>query len=223
MQQNADTAAEMLTDEELVDRVLAGEKEQFATLVSRYNQRLYRLGWGYLHEHSSIEDMMQNAYVKAFFALPKFRRGSGFGTWLTRIMINECLMALRQRKSRREDQTEPAIFERSLVSTTSTGTQRITLDEMKALLEQAVSGLPASYRSIFLLREIEQLSTAEAAACLGISTVSAKVRLHRAKSLLKSKLLESTATAEIFAYQAPLCNALTARVMRQIDETLAEG
>lgn len=209
--------AEEVSDGTLVEQVLAGETERYALLISRYNQRLYRVGWSYLRDHALIEEMMQNAYLKAFQSLAKFRGSAGFGTWLTRIMINECLMALRQRKSRREDALEPAALERSsVVDTTPTAAERLKRSEMKTLLERAVALLPPIYRSVFVLRELEHLSNAEAAACLRISSVSAKVRLHRAKHLVKENLLAESATAELFAYQAPLCNAMTARVMATI-------
>lgn len=208
---------EEVSDETLVEQVIAGEMERYALLITRYNQRLYRVGWSYLRDHALIEEMMQNAYIKAFRSLGKFQRSARFGTWLTRIMINECLMALRQRKSRKEDTLEPSAIERSSpLDTAPTASERLKSSEMKTLLERAVALLPPIYRSIFVLRELEHLSNAEAAACLRISSVSAKVRLHRAKNLVKENLLAESATAELFAYQAPLCNAMTARVMNTI-------
>ncbi|HEU5077770.1 MAG TPA: sigma-70 family RNA polymerase sigma factor [Opitutaceae bacterium] len=205
---------EPLPDQMLVNAVIGGEPERFAELISRYNQRLYRVGWSYLRDHALIEDAMQNAYIKAFRALAKFQRNSSFGTWLTRIMINECLMALRQKKSRPEELFEPALLERSSpADTAASSPESANTSEMKTLLEKAVASLPPIYRSVFLLREVEHLSTAQTASCLRISRVSAKVRLHRAKALVKEKLLAESATAELFAYEAPLCNALTARVM----------
>jgi RNA polymerase sigma-70 factor, ECF subfamily len=212
----APTADDPATDLEILHAVLAGERERFATLVTRYNQRLYRVGWAYLRDHGQIEDAMQNAYLKAYASLKKFRGQAGFGTWLTRIMINECLMVLRQARARREDALETATIERIWIADTKPQDSRINLDEMKALLEKAIAALPAAYRAVFLLREVQQLSTAETAACLGITSVSAKVKLHRARAMIKDRLLENAATEELFAYNAPFCNALTQRVMLEI-------
>ena len=93
----ATTPPEM-TDAEAVREVVDGNREMFEVIVRRYNQRLYRIGMGYLQDHAETEDAMQNAYVKAFLHLGRFRGNAAFATWLTRIMINECLMVLRSRK-----------------------------------------------------------------------------------------------------------------------------
>lgn len=206
------------SDTAIIERVLAGSSQDFALLVGRYNQRLYRVGRAYLRNHDSVEDAMQNAYIKAYRNLSRFQRGSTFSTWLTRIMINECLMALRKQRSRREERIEAETLERIPASQDSTAADVSRLHEMKAILEKAVADLPLAYRTVYLLRDIQQLSTAETAKCLGVSVVAAKVKLHRARALIKEKLLATAAGTELFAYDLRYCNALTRRVMAVIEE-----
>ncbi len=221
-EKTATPSTDLDTDEAIVLAVLDGERERFGELVTRHNQRLYRVGWAYLRQHAPVEDAMQNTYLKAFVSLGKFSRRSGFATWLTRIMINECLMILRQRRSRREDSTEPETLDRSAWTDTPVAAT-LNLDDMKAILEQAIGQLPAAYRAVFMLRDVQQLSTAETASCLGISTVAAKVKLHRARAMIKEALLRNSVTNELFAYNAPYCQALTLRVMKRIRELPIEN
>lgn len=208
-------AASDVPDETIVIGILAGDTEFFAALIARHNQRLYRVGRAYLRDHDAVEDAMQNAYVKAFRNLKQFRRGSSFATWLTRIMINECLMALRKERSLREDRIDDTTLE-NIPSAQRSANDASHLDEMKAILEKTVAELPLSYRTVYVLRDIQHLSTAEAARCLGVSLVSAKVKLHRARTMIRERLLADAAASELFAYNAKYCTAMTERVMRAI-------
>jgi RNA polymerase sigma-70 factor (ECF subfamily) len=158
---------------------------------------------------------MQNAYVKAFLNLPRFAGGAAFSTWLTRIMINECLMLLRGRKRAAGRNVGLHLLDAEQ-SAPAEGARHMNLQEKKSLLEAAIASLPRNYRAVYLLREVQQLSTAETAACLEISTDNAKALLHRARERLKAELLKSAAGAELFAYPAAFCDPLTARVMRAI-------
>lgn len=215
-----------ISDLDAIAAVTGGNREMFEVIVRRYNQQLYRVGMAYLRNHAQVEDAMQNAYVKAFLNLSKFARGAAFSTWLTRIMINECLMVLRRQKSRPESVLDEAAIDAGTQAgavvpfTTSSDSEnpraaaeRLSLTEMKALLENAVAALPRKYRAVYVLREVQQLSTAEVAATLGVSSGSVKVDLHRARERLKTELLKTAAGAELFGYHAVYCNAMTTRVM----------
>ncbi len=203
-------------DAQAVTEVARGNREMFEVLVRRYNQRLFRVGLAYLKNHAQAEDAMQNTYLKAFVNLPRFQGGAAFSTWLTRIMINECLMLLRKRKAAREDSWD----EQSPLGLPDTharhGATQLNLKEMKTLLEKTIAGLPRQQRTVYLLREVQQLTTAETAGSLGISAENVKVSLHRARELLKARLLQSAAGLELFPYHAPFCNRMTARVMNAI-------
>lgn len=197
-----------------IDEVCRGNREMFEVLVRRYNQQLFRIGIAYLRKHEEVEDAMQNAYLKAFIHLPRFERTAAFSTWLTRIMINECLMTLRRRKKAVEKSDALKIeFEEPHAPQ---GEARMTLKEMKTVLETAIGRLPCKFRAIYVLREVQQLTTAEAAACLGISVESAKVTLHRARERLKAELLKNASGMELFPYPARFCDPFTARVMSAV-------
>ncbi len=203
-----------ITDSQAIDEVTRGNREMFEVLVRRYNQQLFRVGLAYLQRHDQVEDAMQNAYLKAFLHLGRFQRDASFSTWLTRIMINECLMILRRRRRAAEDSLEVA--PESHDPTARPAATGLSLKEMKLLLEQAVAALPRNLRVVYLLREVQQLSTAEAGACLGLTSANVKVTLHRAREQLKSTLLKSAAGVELFTYEAPRCDPFTARVMAAI-------
>ena len=205
-----------ITDQEVIREVIGGHREMFEIIVRRYNQQLYRAGQAYLKNHALTEDAMQNTYLKAFMNLPNFRGASAFSTWLTRIMINECLMLLRKQNHDREESLEadaPVEFSDHSVRHGSTN---LNLQEMKTLLEKTIDELPRKYRAVYLLREVQQMSTAETAASLGVSVENVKVSLHRAREMLKDRLLKSAAGVELFPYHAPHCNRMTAQVMQAV-------
>ena len=208
-----------LSDAEVVEAVVSGERERFELLVRRYNQCLFRVGMGYLNDHMDSEDAMQETYLKAFLNLHRFRKESSFVTWLTRIMINECLMSLRRRKRKRAESFENLpldCIEKLSGGIGSRGYSSLGSDETKVLLEDCIARLPRSYRVVYMLRETQDLSTTETARILEISEQNVKVRLHRAREALKEILLHTVDERELFAYPAPLCDPFTARVMRAI-------
>jgi RNA polymerase sigma factor (sigma-70 family) len=203
-----------VSDLTAIDEVCRGNREMFEVLVRRYNQQLFRVGMAYLRRHDEVEDAMQNAYLKAFIHLARFERTASFSTWITRIMINECLMTLRRRKKAAERSAALQLeFDEPHAPQ---GETRLSLKEMKTLLENAISRLPTKFRSIYVLREIQQMSTTEAAACLGISVESAKVNLHRARERLKLELMKSAGGLELFSYPARFCDPFTAQVMNAV-------
>jgi RNA polymerase sigma factor (sigma-70 family) len=205
-----------IADETAVAEVRRGNREMFEVLVRRYNERLFRVGMAYLRNRAQAEDAMQSAYVKAFLHLAQFQATAAFSTWLTRIMINECLALLRRAKTR-DDAALSREWETQWPRTEEHhGARNLSLKEMKALLEKAVAGLPPRCRSVYMLREVQQLSTEETAASLGLSTANVKVALHRARELLKTRLLATAEGHELFAYPAELCGPMTTRVMRRV-------
>lgn len=212
---DAPTQMAAVADLAVVDEVLRGNREMFEVLVRRHNQQLFRIGMACLKQRELVEDAMQNAYLKAFVNLKNFRRDAAFATWLTRIMINECRMVLRQQRNSREDASADDHSQIPDAAAAPAG-HNLTLNEMKTILEKTIAQLPVNYRQVYVLREVQQLTTAETADCLGISTESVKVLLHRAREQLKTKLLKSAAGPELFQFRAPRCNGLTARVMSAV-------
>lgn len=200
-------------DATVVAEVTRGNREMFEVIVRRYNLRLYRVGMAYLRNHALAEEAMQTCYIKAYRGLGRFTRRSTFATWLTRIMINECLMLLRRR---RHDPEVPVEDVERLADTGAPAPAQLTLQDMKALLENALQDLPRKQRAVYLFREIERLSTEETALALKLTPSDVKVSLMRAREALKQRLLRRAETAELFPFPAVYCNRTTDRVMARI-------
>jgi RNA polymerase sigma-70 factor (ECF subfamily) len=197
--------------------VLLGNREMFEVIVRRYNAQLYRAGMAYLRDHAQTEDAMQNTYLKAFLNLHRFQERSSFATWLTRIMINECLMMLRSRKGvvlEALDADGGQVDEEALAGVASE--PALNREDVKTVLEQLMASLSRTQRAVYLLREVQQLSIAETAQSLGLSPENVKVSLHRAKEALKAQLMKSAAGIELFEYPATYCDPMTAKVMAAV-------
>jgi RNA polymerase sigma-70 factor (ECF subfamily) len=207
------------SDAEVVRRVLAGERALFEVLMRRYNQRVYRAIRSILRDEQDAEDAMQQAYLQAYAHLGEFEGASAFSTWLTRIAINEALAC--HRKCSRLDLVDelPDIAEDDMRSPPKSPEDRAVSQESLRLLELAVDKLPPTYRTAFMLREVEQLSTAETAASMGITEEAVKVRLHRARLSLRDALAEVVGQSppQAFSFLAPRCNRVVATVMAAIE------
>lgn len=211
--------APQLSDEELVSRVRAGEVALFEVLMRRNNTRVYRAIRGILRDEGEVEDAMQQAYLDAFLHLDQFAGGAAFSTWLTRIAVNEGLGRLRSRArlglvGEGEADVEGST-EDYMRSPPETPEERAAVREATVLLERAVDHLPQSYRTVFMLREVEGLSTAETGQALGLTEETVKVRLHRGRLALRDALLQvaGQAATSAFPFFAPRCDRVVAKVM----------
>jgi RNA polymerase sigma-70 factor (ECF subfamily) len=209
-----------LGDPEVVRRVLAGEVALFEVLVRRHDSRVYRAARAILRDEDEAEDAMQEAWVRAYQHLGEWQGASSFSTWLLRIVANEALGRLRKRSrlvalNANDDEEGGGGM---MDPRAENPEERAAAREAVQLLERAVDGLPATYRSVYVLREVEQLSTAETAEALGLGEEAVKVRLHRARGMLRRALGEAVARAapEAFPFLAPRCNRMVARVMAAI-------
>src|SRR5262249_32973005 len=172
----------------IVDRVRSGDLALFEILMRRHNQRVYRVARAVVRGEAEAEDVMQQAYINAFLHLNQFEQRSQFSTWLTRITVHEALA--RRRKHRPQEALPSAdrsgnegIME-SLIAPDADPERQAYGAELGRLLESAVDALPETYRSVFMLREIEGLSTSEAAASLELGEEAVKTRLHRARAMV---------------------------------------
>jgi RNA polymerase sigma-70 factor (ECF subfamily) len=208
--------AGMLTDDEIISRVRQGEKNLYATIIRRYNQRLYRVGMGIVNDDSEVEDAMQVTYINAWKNLEKFKFKSSFSTWLTRIMINECLLRIKKRKHFLE-MKEEMVNHYQQDTNQQTAVSKLLNAELRKTLEQAIHGLPEKYRTVFILREIENLSVAETKECLAISEINVKVRLNRAKSMLRNSLAGLYKSGDVFEFHLSRCDRMVESVMHQIN------
>jgi RNA polymerase sigma-70 factor (ECF subfamily) len=209
-----------LDDAEVVRRVRAGEVPLFEVLVRRHDARVYRTVRSILRDEAEAEDAMQAAWVRAYQHLGDFQGAARFSTWLVRIAANEALMRLRRRRLNPVPEPGTPDEEGPMDRRTEDPEERAALGEAVRLLERAVDALPPTYRTVFVLREVEQLSTAETAGALGIGEDATKVRLSRAKAMLRRTLGEALGRAapEAFPFHAPRCNRMAERVMRTILE-----
>jgi RNA polymerase sigma factor (sigma-70 family) len=196
-----------------IERILQGHKEEFRHVISHCNQPLYRTAIVILKNEADAEDAMQSAYLKAFAHLSSFRGESSFLTWITRILINECKMLLRKRK-------EVASLDNSEVlekhSNLESAVDQISKKQLNGWLEKSIIDLPEKYRLVYVTREVNEMSTEEAAAALGLSEENVKVRLHRAKGLIRESLTKQVKTEELFSFGSLRCESLADRVMSQL-------
>lgn len=217
---NQDTiGTEAIADNEIIARVLRGERNLYAILVRRYNERLYRVGMSIINDDGEVEDAMQVAYISAFENLGKFAFRSAFSTWLTKILINESLLRVKQRKKSihfNEEMIDNGAYQESLIET-KTPFMKTLNAELKVILERAIGQLPEKYRTVFVMREIENMNVTETKECLDISEANVKVRLNRAKSLLKNSLSGYYSNEEILHFHLTRCNSMVQRVMKQIE------
>lgn len=206
-----------LTDAEVVRRVLAGETALFEVLVRRHDGRLYRAIRAVLRNESDTEDAMQGAWLQAYLHLGALTGAAQFTTWLLRIGTNEALGRLR-RHARLAPVADPPDEETTMDEHARDPEEQAAAHETVRLLERAVDELPPIYRPVFVLRDVEQLSTAETAEALGLGEEAVKVRLHRARAMLRRALSAEVGRAapEAFQFLAPRCNRMAEWVMAEV-------
>jgi RNA polymerase sigma-70 factor (ECF subfamily) len=216
---NATPGAQAMTDEEVVRRVLAGETSLFEILMRRYNQRLFRATRSILGDDEESQDAVQEAYLNAYLSLSRFEGRAKFSTWLTRIAINEALARSRVRGKFVEIESVSGGEEEYMASQRLNPEEEANLRALGRVLESAIDRLPQAYRSVFMLRDVEGMSTAETAECLGMSEDAVKVRLHRARALMRKEIYQQTgaASASAFVFLGARCDLMVARVMKRIE------
>jgi RNA polymerase sigma-70 factor (ECF subfamily) len=210
-------AGEGLTDEEIVRRIERGEQALFEVLMRRHNQRLFRVARAILRNDAEAEDVLQQAYVNAFSHLHQFAGTAKFATWLTRIATHEALARLRRRGrwvglGEGEGEAGP------LPARGPDPEQEALRGELRRTLEASLDSLPRIYRSVFVLREVEGLSTAEAAECLDVSEDVVKTRLRRARALLREDLYERAglSAGAVFSFDGARCDRVVAGVLARM-------
>lgn len=214
---------EAWTDEQVVERVLAGETALYEVIMRRYNQRLYRVVRAILRDDSETEDVMQDALVRAYEHLNQFEGRASFSTWLTRIAVHEALARVR-RQSRNQQLDESDFDGESPLNyeSASPNPEKTTSEaELRQLLEEAVLALPEQFRIVVMLRDIEELSTSETAAALDITEENVKVRLHRGRALIRKDLFARVGETakETFSFMGVRCDRMVQRVFQRLAES----
>ena len=212
------SVTDTISDHEIITRILQGEKNLYAVIVRRYNQRLYRIALSIINDDAEVEDIMQVAYINAWENLEKFAFKASFSTWLTRILINESLLRLKKRGksiNMNDDKMDREIYQQH-TKEEQTPVVKIINAELKLALEDAIRQLPEKYRTVFIMREIEDMNVAETQACLDISGVNVKVRLNRAKALLRESLSAFYKKEDILHFHLSRCDRVIEKVMSKV-------
>ena len=211
------------TDLEVVERVKAGESALYEIIMRRYNQRLYRVARAILRDDGEAEDVMQDAYVRAYQHLGQYAGAAPFSTWLTRIAVNEALTRLKGRKRAQqlEDIDSNGDGPMYVADNSPDPEQNASVAELGHLLEQAVLDLPEHYRAVVMLRDIEGLSTAETAATLDLTEENVKIRLHRGRTMAREWLFDRVGSKakDAFPFMGVRCDRVVAMVFDKLQES----
>jgi RNA polymerase sigma-70 factor (ECF subfamily) len=210
---------EPASDVEIVRRVLGGDAPAFELIVRRYNQRLFRVARSILGDDSEAEDVVQEAYVRAYEHLGQFEGRALFSTWLTKIAVYEA--TARRRKRRRLQTFDSGDLDRDIMDFQSPrpdAAEEASQHELGRLLAGAVDALPAELRVVFAMRMVEAISTNETAECLEITSANVKTRLHRARHLLRAWIDEQIGeeARRLYAFDGARCDRITECVMRRL-------
>lgn len=209
-------------DDEIIDKVIRGEKDLYEILMRKYNQRLYRISKSYLKNESDIDDVMQDAYIKAYLNLKSFNRKSQFSTWLIRILINEALKRLNSSNKNVNISLDWLVDENLETYNTKVLTMndnpenQFLSKELSQNLESAIQSVPINYRTVYIMREKEGMSISEIAESLGTTKNTVKIRLTRAKAMIKEKLYKDYKDVPLYEFMGERCDRIVDKVMLKI-------
>lgn len=207
----------LMPDFLIVERIVEGQTELFEILMRRYNELLYRTIRSYIDIEADVEDTMQDSYVKAFQKLYQFKNEAMFSTWLVRIGINEALQRKRKSKKYRTVDITQETGTLQIADTSSMNPENKTIHkESTAFIEKAIDALPEKYKIVYMLKEVEGMEISEISKGLDLTDSNVKVRLHRARNMMKDYLLNATNTRDIFEFGNFKCDRIVENVMKRI-------
>lgn len=213
-----ETVFEQYSDLEIIQKILEKDVALFEILIRRNNSFLYKIGRSYNYNHEDTQDLMQDTFIDAYINLSKFENRSTFKTWIIKIMLNNCYRKQQKFSFKNElvkeinDKSVPMFSNQQQSDTNKTVANR----ELHFVIENALKQVPLDYRMVFSLREINGLNVAETADALGISESNVKVRLNRAKTMLRKEIEKSYTTDDIFEFNLIYCDAMVDRVMNKL-------
>ena len=204
-----------LGDAELVRRIRAGETALFELVMRRYNQRLFRVLRALLRDEAEAEDVLQDAYVRAYAHLGQLEQPERLASWLTHIAVHEARARLRRRGRIAEVKEGPL---HAVPSPSSDPEQEALGKQLQRVLVSAIDDLPVGYRTVFVLRDVEGMSTAEVSESLGVSEQAVKMRLHRARGVLRQVLYDRVGSAALppFSFDGERCDRIVAGVLARL-------
>jgi RNA polymerase sigma factor (sigma-70 family) len=205
-------------DMRLAQLVVARDKGAFEIIMRRYNPKLFRVARAILKDDAEAEDALQEAYLAAFHGMSGFQSASPLSTWLTRIVINESLGRLRNRKRHGVVVEFATRGGGEDSSSNESPEQQAFQSQLRELLERKIDLLPLNFRTVFIMREVEDMTVEETAECLAIPAVTVRTRLHRARAQLRESLaLEmDMASGGVFKFDGTRCDRIVARVLKRL-------
>lgn len=207
-----------IKEQEIINRIINGEKALFESVVRCYNPYLYKIGRSYNFNHHDTEDLMQDTFIDAFKGLKSFQGISTFKTWISTIMLNNCHKRSNKSSFKKEimndkiNEKDEPLFQNQQGDTFKSIYNR----DIKNIIENALQELPQNFRIVFALREINEMSISETALALNITEANVKTRLSRAKNQLQSIIQKSYKSNELYEYHAKYCNAMTQKILSLI-------
>lgn len=209
--------SETYTDSEVIDRILNGEKALYEIIVRRYNSQLYKVGRSYNCSHDDTLDLMQETYIDAYKGLSQYEGRSGFKTWIIRIMMNNCYRKMQKFSFKNEVMRDANEQSTPMFTDAHNSTDKMVHNrELGNMIEKALEKIPFDYRIVFSLREANGLNVSETANLLNISESNVKVRLNRAKAMLREEMEKEYTAAELYEFNLVYCDAMVDRVMNII-------
>jgi RNA polymerase sigma factor (sigma-70 family) len=213
-------SAQQYADTEIVSRVLSGSTAMFEILIRRYNSYLYKIGRSYGFNHHDTEDLMQETFLNSYINLKQFAERSSFKTWLIKIMLNQCYRKAHKRSYRNEEPTEvlPDNSSFMFLHNNSGNGNALLNKEFNKVIEACLQKLPHDFRTTFTLRELTGLSVAETAELTQTTTSNVKVRLNRAKALLRKEIEKTYTPEDIYEFNLIYCDRIVDAVMKKVDQ-----
>lgn len=210
---------EGLIESEIVNQILNGRKLLFEKIVRKYNSVLYKVGRSYGFDHDDTMDLMQETFINAYTGLKNFEGRSSLKTWIIRNMLNNCYKKKQKASFKNEIMQDANDQSKPMFSALKTDTEHMTRNrELAKIIEEALSKIQMDYRMVFSLREINGLSVADTAELLNISQSNVKIRLNRAKEMLRQEIEKEYSLCDIFEFNLIYCDAIVKNVMKKIYE-----
>lgn len=207
---------EKYSDKELIDKILNKETALFELIIRRHNPNLYRIGKMYRFSHEDTQDLMQETYIEAFVHLHQFENRASFQTWISKIMIHQCYRKAKkwEQQNIQTMENEMSVFE----NLHNTETRNYVMNkELASVIEKALLNIPTDYRTVFTLREVNGMNVSETSQILGITESNVKIRLSRAKMMLRKEIEKFYNKEEIFEFNLIYCDLMVNRVMAKIN------
>lgn len=208
-----------LCESEIIRRILDGEKEIYEIIVRRFNPFLYKIGRSYNYNHEDTQDLMQETFIDAYKNLRKFEGRSDFKTWIIRIMMNNCFRKREKASFKSEMAKDINDNAMPMFSNGNSDSHKIIQNkELGYIIENNLGKIDHDYRMVFSLREINGLSVAETAKLLNITEANVKVRLNRAKKMLRTEIEKTYSANELFEFNLVYCDGIVENVMKRIND-----